>query len=170
MKKRLLKLIFIGLSITSMAFLSFKMYHKLEEKRVADANTTVLPSFSFYIQDGSLFTTDRSSYANEKVVINYFNPDCDHCQYMARQIKKTSPAFTGITILMVTNADSLSVSSFVKKYGLENIPGIILLRDPEYSFNRLFGSSIVPSFFLYKNRALVRKITGETKVENLIAF
>lgn len=170
MQTQLLRLIFIGFSITSIAFLLFKMYHKLEEKRAAEANTALLPSFTFYNQNGSLFQADSISYHNEKIVIGFFSPDCEHCQYMAGKIKMHNTNFAGIPILMITQADSLAVSQFATKYKLVNEPGIIFLRDPNYTFNQVFGPSIVPSFYLYKNRALIRKIVGETKIENLIIF
>lgn len=70
---------------------------------------------------------------------------------------------------MVTIADSTSVAKFNQDYHLNTLSNIVLLRDTKFQFYKIFGTTTVPSFFIYEHQKLVKKIIGETKIENLIA-
>ena len=106
---------------------------------------------------------------NDKhIIINYFNPNCEHCQYMATQYIKDSLKIKNFQILMITSADSSETAKFNNEYKLSILPNIVLLRDTNYQFQKAFGTGIVPSFFIYKHNKLVKKIIGETKIDNLI--
>ena len=114
------------------------------------------------------FSNRDISNENKKLIINFFNPDCEHCQYMVQQYAKNANKFKGIRWLMVTIADNIEVDNFRSHYHLDALPDIVLLRDSKFQFEKIFGTSVVPSFFVYKYKKLVRKIIGETKIENLL--
>ncbi len=105
---------------------------------------------------------------NKKNIINHFSPSCEHCQYMANKYIKDSQKLKDIQILMVTSADSLATVKFNNDYKLSLLPNVVILRDTNYQFQRIFGTGIVPSFFIYEHNKLVKKIIGETKIDNLI--
>jgi len=69
---------------------------------------------------------------------------------------------------MITIADSNSVARFTRDYQLNRMTNIILLRDTKFQFYKIFGTASVPSFFIYENQKLVKKIIGETKIETLL--
>lgn len=68
---------------------------------------------------------------------------------------------------MVTSADSASTNRFCTDYHLNLLKNIIVLRDAKNEFYKNFGTSNPPTFFIYNNGMLVKKITGETKIENI---
>jgi len=105
---------------------------------------------------------------SERVIINFFSPTCEHCQYMATQYLKNKAQLKDITILMVTSADSCSLTKFNNDYQLNTFHNIVLLRDTKFKIYKIFEITTVPSFFIYDHQKLVKKIIGETKIENLL--
>jgi len=69
---------------------------------------------------------------------------------------------------MVTISDSSEVVKFKNDYHLDSLPNLVLLKDSKFRFEKLFGTAMVPSFFIYKNKKLMKEIIGETKIENLL--
>lgn len=115
-----------------------------------------------------IFSNKDLPNTNSKIIINYFSPTCEHCQYMATSFLKNKEKLKDVTIIMVTIADSNSIAKFNDDYKLNTLPHIILLRDPKFQFENTFGTSTVPSFFIYNEGKLVKKIIGETKMDNLL--
>jgi len=168
MKRKLIISIVI-VSLFIVGYLSYRIFNNIQKLRIAQINTKTLPNFSFISTDGTKFTCSDISNINSKIVFNYFSPTCEHCQYMATQYLINIDKLKDITILMITIADSNSVAVFSNNYQLCSMPNIILLRDDKYDFYKIFGTMNVPSFFIYRNKKLVKKIIGETKIENILA-
>jgi hypothetical protein len=87
---------------------------------------------------------------------------------MAKSLANAADKLDGYLVVMTTIADSASVSGFRRDYGLDMASYVLFLRDSKFEFEKIFGTSVVPSFFVYKNRVLTKKIIGETKIENLL--
>jgi len=135
---------------------------------MAIAQINNMPSFQFEKINGiSLSDRDLISFS-ERIVINFFSPTCEHCQYMAALYFKNKEELKNVTIIMITIADSNSVARFTRDYQLNRMTNIILLRDTKFQFYKIFGTASVPSFFIYENQKLVKKIIGETKIETLL--
>lgn len=143
---------------------------KIDLKNWAINNTETLPTFSFLNMKSNTFNKDNIVIPNEKIIFNFFSPSCEHCQYMAVQYFQHKEQLRNISILMVTNADSAATVSFIKNYRLREMPNITILRDTKFQFPKIFGTSVVPSFFIYNHQKLVKKIIGETKIENLLTL
>ena len=61
-----------------------------------------------------------------------------------------------------------SAAKFNSDYKLSLLPNIIILRDTNYQFQKIFGTGVVPSFFIYEHNKFVKKVIGETMIDNLI--
>ena len=70
---------------------------------------------------------------------------------------------------MVSEESASKINSFYSEYHLDSIPSIIILRDSKYEFDKIFGTSVIPAFLVYKNKKLLKKILGETSLNYLIA-
>jgi thiol-disulfide isomerase/thioredoxin len=163
------KIIIVGVTLLAVGYLGFSSFNKIKKNRQIAENIQSLPVFSFERQLSGQFSNTNIDANAERLIINFFNPECEHCQYMASQIAKNKEQFSVHQLLLVTTADSLAVDKFNKTYRLSELPNVVLLRDTHYQFTPVFGSHIIPSFFVYDNdRSLVKKITGETKIENLL--
>lgn len=163
------KIIIVGAALLAVGYLGFSSFNKIKKNKQIAENIQSLPAFSFQQQLSGSFSNANLDANAERLIINFFNPECEHCQYMAGEIKKNKEKLSKHQLLLVTTADSIAVDKFNKTYGLNELPNLVLLRDTRYQFVPVFGSHIIPSFFVYDNdHRLVKKTTGETKIDNLL--
>ena len=152
-----------------MSWLGYTSYQKIQWKTAAEKMVQRLPRFTFYTLEGKPFTGASVPPGYTAVVIGHFDPDCDHCQYMAGQINSHPTLFTHTFFVMATSADSGLVHHFAQRYqwvGRENIRVVL---DKSQSFYKSFGTAMVPFFFVYnQDGALKKKIPGEIKIEHLL--
>ena len=167
MKKKVI-LFGLLLFIFSFIYLSYKIYFKLKQNNLIELNIDTLPTFSFTSITSESFNNKDLINKKGTIIFNFFSPTCEHCQYMAKMYKQHENQLKNITILMVTIADSSAVANFNNMYQIYELKNIILLRDTDFLFYKLFGTSNVPSFFIYKNNRLIKKVIGETRIENLL--
>jgi hypothetical protein len=101
-------------------------------------------------------------------IINYFNPNCEICQNLIADIIKNRSKLYNSHIILVSNAPLKDVIAFKSYYQLDSLPFFSISIDTAFLFQKTFGHSETPSFFVYQNKKLVKKIIGETKIENLL--
>lgn len=168
MKKFLKTLVYI-LILSAVSFLVYKIVYEIKSKQQSEKNTKVIPQFSFNTINNGAFTKQNIHDTLGNVIFQLFSPDCEHCQYMAQSIVKNKEKLKDEEIIMVTPfGDSSSVKKFALNYGLNSLSNVHLLLDTHADFFKIFGSSLVPSFYVYKNNKLIKSIKGETKIENLL--
>jgi peroxiredoxin len=167
--KRNIKRISLAIAIVIVSFLTVAIILKIRTKFEARQHSERLPIFSFLQINGKNYSRDSIPENVPNVIINYFDPDCDHCQYMTKQIIANINKIPTCQILMISNADSLDLKKFILNYKLVEIKNIVVLRDPRSDFYRIWGSAVTPSFFIYAKSTTVKTFLGETKIENIIA-
>lgn len=160
------KFIFCALALTvvsSISLLGYRTYELTANKKKIESGIQELPALPFQ------FFSKHSVASCKYTVISYFSPDCDHCQYMAKQIVIHREDFKNTCILMITPAKLEAAKLFASNYGLENLSFVNVGTDPSFKFYKIFGSTVMPSFYVYgPDKKLLRKYTGETKIQNLI--
>jgi thiol-disulfide isomerase/thioredoxin len=164
--KKIIGITIIGLLLLFAGIVGFKVHNKLRTKAAIESNIAQLPSFEFTMLNGQLLNS--SDIKANKVIVNYFNPECEHCQYMAQTYSDHAGELNKLQILMVTIADSATTKLFAQTYKLDSIPAITILLDNKRTFASTFGTTMLPSFFIYKNGQLISKYFGETKMETLL--
>ncbi len=160
--------IFIGTALCIIITLSLLIAKKINDKNKSEMLILTIPNFSFATIDLHSFTKKDIDKTKSRIILNHFSPTCEHCQYMAGAIIKDSQKLKDIQILMITSADSATTSKFNIDYRLYLLPNIVVLRDTNYQFPKDFGTGILPSFFIYEHDKLIKKVLGESKIENLI--
>ena len=164
----------IRITVFSAAFLVigyfvYKIVHKINIKKQVAENTATIPQFSFSTIQHRPFTKQNIDDTLGNVIIQLFSPDCEQCQYMAESFVKNKEKLKDIEIIMVTPfGDSSSVAQFAQTYQLNTLSNVHLLLDTKGAFYKIFGSSLIPCFYVYKNNKLVKSIKGETRIENLL--
>jgi thiol-disulfide isomerase/thioredoxin len=164
----------IGITLIVVAFLVigyfvYLIVHKINIKKEIAEKTATIPQFSFTTIQRQTFTKQNIHDTLGNVIIQLFSPDCEHCQYMAESFVKNKEKIQGTEIIMITPfADSSSAARFAQTYHLNSLKNVHLLLDTKAAFFKIFGSSLVPSFYVYKNNKLVKTIKGETRIENLL--
>ncbi|MBH2003721.1 MAG: redoxin domain-containing protein [Sphingobacteriia bacterium] len=163
-RKRFLLSFFI--IVVSICILGTAIY-KISKRNEVIKNAKNLPSFSFLNQKGLSVFSDSIIHSN-KVIINFFSPSCEHCQYIAKTLFQKRDTIKDMQIFMISQESALDIRRFSTEYHLDSIPSIVLLRDAKYEFENIFGTSIIPSFFVYRNKKLTKKVLGETDLSHLI--
>ncbi len=142
-------------------FLTYKIFFTIQQKEIISNKINSIPIL--YLNSIQI----HSNQLKNKTIFNYFSPNCEHCQYMSKSIFKNKDSFKNISLIMITKADKQSILEFKKEFLIDSLPFVILIKDSNENFYNHFASSMVPSYYIYKNNVLIKKILGETKIENL---
>jgi peroxiredoxin len=102
-----------------------------------------------------------------KVLIVFFNPDCDHCQREAKMMSENKDAFSSYQVYFLT-PDPLPV---IEKFSIDHNlvePNFHFGRsEPADIFNAVGAINSLPTFFVYKDQALVARKDGELTIDQL---
>ena len=145
----------------------YLMSRKIAEKAQAKEKIQTMPDFRFLALDSTVFS---SNYLPQKrTILVYFNSTCEHCQYEASEISKHIKEFEDVNLVFVSEENLAEISAFAEKYSLAQYENVKFLKAPDNGFYKVFGSSPIPSIFIYDaDRKLVKNYKGETKVELLM--
>ena len=167
MKKKIFILIFLIL-VSALAYFGYKGVKKQIKNKEITKKIQNLPEFSFIEVNGKQFTSSKIQ-KGLPLVITFFHPECEHCQYEIKEIVHNNKAFQNVNFVMISGASALKTKEFSEDYHLEKMPKLILLRDADFQFEEIFGKASYPTTLIYnKNHKLVKKIIGEVKVEKII--
>ena len=154
--------------ILILSFFTINIYHILTSRSAIEKNFVMLPAFSFEDTNHNIFNSRILNGSDKRIIINFFSPNCEHCQYMVNSFITHKEELMNTIIVMVTTESATEVAKFNSDYKVYTAPYIYLLRDTRFEFYKKFGTMAIPSFFVYENGKLLKKIIGETKIENLI--
>jgi len=109
---------------------------------------------------------------NDKpTVIILFDPDCEHCQYEATQIRQQQAAFAHTSVYWLTTQPLNKARAFAQQYGLDTLSMMhvgALTREEAY---QAFGPTGVPHIFIYgADKRLRKEYKGEVKVEAILKY
>jgi thiol-disulfide isomerase/thioredoxin len=166
--KRIVRFAIALLALVTFTYLAKTILSIIRIKDQA-AKQTKLPRFTYSTMKDFPFSDSNISHFKGRVIFNYFHPDCEHCQYMAQSFRRNAEKLKDTKVIMVTVADKSSISKFLYHQHLNSLQNLIILKDDKLTFPKTFGTSVVPSFFIYEENRLIKKIIGETKFENLIS-
>lgn len=151
------------------SILVYKIVGKNALNKQIKLNKQTLPEFIFYTQDLKSYNTSHIN-KNKALCIFYYNAECDHCQYEAKQLKKHINAFKDVQILMVSTNKPTETQLFAKSYGLNSSKFITWIYDKDFNFYKWFGNAVAPSVYIYNNKQhLVKEYNGEVKIEAILS-
>jgi len=157
----ILVVIYLGLMLA----LSFKAAAKKEtSQRIAE-----LPYFSFSTLKNTRFSS--SEIKDGPLLIVYFHPECEHCQYEIPEFLGSKIPETFRKVLLVSYANPDSIRKFLDLADFSRYQSVIALVDSSFQFQKIFGSSIIPTSFIYNRRLhLIKAITGEVKSGMILKY
>jgi len=168
--KTILKFGFGFSIIAIIGYLAFNIQSGIKKKAAIEAQRATLPDFQFATLQEANFSKKDLDLTQPTVIIS-FMPTCHFCQYEAKAVQENSAAFEKVNLLMVTSAPKAEASQFAEEYHLKDAPNVVLLTDEFRQFHATFGTSAVPSVFIYdKNQQLVKHFAGETKMEAIFKY
>lgn len=154
----------------AVGYLVVSISNKYRKKKVVEKRIQTLPKVTFPSVFGdsiNLHTFDQ----NRIIILIYFHPDCEHCQYEAQEIGQNALSFSNCQLVMVTPDDSLQrVNSFCETNHLWEVDNIEVLIDTANQFKTVFGKAVIPSVYIYgTDRKLKKHYLGETRIDLIIA-
>ncbi|HEX8060534.1 MAG TPA: redoxin domain-containing protein [Cyclobacteriaceae bacterium] len=123
-----------------------------------------MPRLTMNMTDGTNVTmTDL----NGKVLLVCYNPSCDHCQREAKVLSEHKDLFDGYEVYFLTPETLEEAAKFQHEYNLEE-PNIHFGRAEVPAILPAIGViSTVPTFFVYQDQALVKRLEGELPIDSL---
>lgn len=146
-----------------LSFLGYELYTKVRRQQESVTQLKTLPKLPF------TFLKKRNNNNNKSVLIMFFSPDCDHCQFMLQEISKNQQYFDRIEVLAITTASKKEVLFFINNFSLAKASFLNFGLDINNDFVKIFDVTITPTFYLYDSKHnFVKRIVGQTKIEHLL--
>jgi thiol-disulfide isomerase/thioredoxin len=167
--KNLFKWVILFLVLALISLMIAGIIRKSKEGKLAKEKIETLPDFSFKTINDSIFS--RNQIKDGPVLILFFNPECEHCQYQVQAVIKNREAISDVLVLMISNAGKEIVMDFIKSYNLIDFPRLVVLLDDTHSFDKFFGTETVPASFIYdKKLKLTKYFHGEATFETILGY
>jgi len=162
----LVKYLMLSILLTTAGWLVFCTINSYMTRKTVMEKIQTLQHCCFKSMRGGQICLDEFN-PNQPTVILYFHPECEHCQYEAAEIGRQPKQFAVANLIMITPDDSLKrITAFADRFNLWQVDNLVVLFDRKGQFKFLFGTSVVPSIFIYDaNKQLMKQFVGEVKME-----
>jgi hypothetical protein len=168
MKKLVLGFVILIMVLIT-TFLAVGISRKLQKEKEAGERISKLPSFTFKALAQNNFKS--SNIKEGPILIVYFHPECEHCQYEISEILKSDIPVSFKKVVLVSAAHPDSIRRFLNRLNSSDFPSIIPLADTANNFEDTFGRGPIPSSFIYNRKlSLVRVLHGEVKTETILKY
>ena len=166
--RKIILLSVAAILLSGAVYLGYKIWSTAQAKEKLQAAIQYLPFIELRKADGSILRSD--SFVNEKglLVLNYFNPECDHCQSMVQEMFREQSLLKDTHWVMITSDTREKTKRFANSMNLSQLPNVTVLNDTASQFARAFRTVSVPSFYVYRNGELLRKHSGECSIAYLL--
>ena len=127
-----------------------------------------LPNLQIRLVDGNM--VDLKS-LKEKTILVLFQPDCDHCQHEAEDIKANLDRFKNLTMYFVSSSPVDEIVKFSKDYKFIEHNNIHFGSTTTQNILDTFGAISAPSIYIYSEKGdLIQKFNGQTPVDQIIQY
>jgi len=168
--KSTLKWLIVLLVMLAVSYLLYKSIVKIHTKQVLKETIISLPDFNFLTLD-STSITKANLMPDKNLVLVWFNTGCEHCQYEAQEFRKNPGSYGRTQILLVSGEPLSDIRKFGKTYGVDTLQYLKLMHCDFQAFFNTFGTTSVPSIFIYSpDGRLLKQYNGETKLEAITKY
>ena len=124
---------------------------------------STLPSFNIISLDSTKIIKSTDLGSGKSLIFFFFSPGCEHCQKEAEQLVKMGNTSSDITIFLITEESLQEARAFTKFYGLNKLKNVLVGKDYQYSFFKIFLPQSIPFIVVYGRNKQIKKIfLGET--------
>lgn len=168
--KTALKWLIVLFVASAVSYLLYKSIVKVHTKQVLKETIATLPDFNFLSLD-SISKTKANLIPDKYLVLVWFNTGCEHCQYEAQEFRGNPDSFKQTQILMVSGEPISDIRNFGNTYRVDTLNYLTLLHCEYNVFFNTFGTTSVPSIFIYSPEGkLLKQYSGETKLEAITKY
>jgi thioredoxin-related protein len=128
-----------------------------------------LPPFKMYRSDKTIFSAAELTKTRPTILI-YFDPDCDHCQKLMKELFQKIEAFKKAEIIMVTFKPVEEIAAFEKLHNTQKYSNIVVgTEGVGFQLRNYYGLTTMPFTALYDKKGnLNYSYRKETPVDDLI--
>lgn len=163
--RKYIKISIILLLISVFGYFGYQVISKINHKNQVAENIKTIPNFEYLGLNGKFFT-EKNLKSDTPTLFVYFNSECEFCNEEANMIKENIEALKNVQIIFISFQSQEEITNFATKHQLLNYGNITFLRDSKVTFATTFDVKSLPCLVLYdKNKNLIEKIKGQTKVE-----
>lgn len=106
-----------------------------------------------------------------KIVLIFFQPDCDHCQREAIEIERNLGAFKNASLYFITSEAKEKAIRFAHDYKLNGVNAVYFGIATTESVLKNFGPIATPSIYIYsEDRKLVKAFNGEVEISAVLKY
>ena len=169
MMKIVIKSFLVIFLLITAFWLVMQVYHSALEKNRAAMTIQTLNHNYFNSLGGEKIYLDGFN-PDQPTIIMYFHPECEHCQYEASEIGKQAAEFGKANMVLITPDDSIPrIDEFTMKYHLWEVDNLVILLDRAKAFKKYFGTTVVPSVFIYgPDKNLIKMYKGEIQMNAIL--
>lgn len=139
-----------------------------KEKEEPASVVNDLPNMTITLLDGSALNIKG---LKGKTVLIFFQPDCDHCQREAAEIRKNLEAFRNSTLYFITSHPRSEIEKFGNNFGLMGHSNVFFAWTSTENVLNSFGPISAPSIYLYSSdHKLIKAFNGEVKIELVLNY
>lgn len=167
--RRFLKYLLVALFLIVLGRFLYSVFEGYKQKIADEERIQTLPDVEYIsLNKHKINLHDFDS--KIPLVLIYFHPECEHCQYEAKEIWQNASEFENCQLVMITPDDSIArVENFCIIHHLWELENLDVLLDKNNTFKKTFGKAIIPSVYIYgADRKLKKQFLGETKPEAII--
>lgn len=157
--------LFFFLLVMGWLFLSCQKKEEKKEQPLAETRANDLPRMTLRA-NGQVPISATS--LSGKVILVFFQPDCDHCQREAKAINEHLDSFKDYDIYFVTTESFALIDKFAKDYNLSGHTNVHFVQTTLNEILDTVGPISAPSMFIYADKALVKHLDGETPIEEIL--
>ena len=153
-----------GIFIVGISAMTYWWYPENEEPVKEVPTVNELPLLNVLKIDGRVMSLRE---AEDKSVLIFFNPDCDHCQREAKDISEQKNVFRDYTLYFISIDSIPKIKQFAREYDLMEDNFIFAQADNYQVYVAVGAFQAVPAIFIYEKKKLVKKTEGEIKLDEL---
>lgn len=106
-----------------------------------------------------------------KVVLIFFQPDCDHCQREALQIGQNIAAFKNATLYFISSDVAEKIERFSTEYNLNQERNVFFGHTSTESVLKNLGPIATPSIYIYSaDQRLIKAFNGEVAISEVFKY
>jgi thioredoxin-related protein len=133
------------------------------------ASSQSLPPFRMYRSDKTIFSATELP-KTKPIVLIYFDPECEHCQKLMKELFQKIDAFKSAEIIMVSFKPIEEIAAFEKQNNTQKHANIIVgTEGTTFYVRNYYGLVTMPFTALYDKKGnLNYSYRKETSVDDLI--
>ncbi|HEU5289744.1 MAG TPA: redoxin domain-containing protein [Cyclobacteriaceae bacterium] len=164
-----IKWVLLIVLLCTVGWLTNLAFKKVEAGKSTKERLSTMPELLLITLDST--TINVSAFIEKSLVLIYFNSECEHCRYEAKDIKNNIASFSKVSIVFMSSESLANILDFAETTGLKNHNNIFFTQISSSDAFAAFGNLSVPHIFIYGHDKKLRKeFKGETKAEAILKY